>query len=226
MNEEKEKFLIDIDLSIASKDLIELLIEEATDPTIYKQIADANIKRPEILKILIDNPSTPEDTRAHLTKILKPYLKVGNTSSKEHKHGEEREKTLLQKIQKLSVSEKILLALRGGKEVRAILLRDPNKEVALNVLENPKITETEIETIARSRSISDEALRKITKKREWMKNYNIILALVTNPKTPAGIAVGLVSELKTRDLALLEKNKNVSEGVRVTAKRLLRARKG
>ncbi len=59
-----------------------------------------------------------------------------------------------------------------------------------------------------------------------MKNYNIILALVTNPKTPAGIAVGLVSELKTRDLALLEKNKNVSEGVRVTAKRLLRARKG
>lgn len=113
----------------------------------------------------------------------------------------------------------------GGKEVRAILLRDPNKEVSLTVLENPKITETEIENIAKSRSISDEALRKITKKRKWMKNYNIILSLVTNPKTAANIAVNLVSELRTRDLALLEKNKNVPEGVRITAKKLLKARK-
>lgn len=223
MNE--EKILIDIDLSIASKDLIELLIEEATDLTIYKQIIEANAKRPEILRILLDHPSTPEEIRAYIAQVLKSPLET-KVILKTYRNDEEREKTLLQKIQKLSVSEKLLLALRGGKEVRSILLRDPNKEIALNVLENPKITETEIETIARSRSISDEALRKISKKREWMKNYNIILALVTNPKTPAGLAVNLVSELKTKDLVLLEKNKNVSEGVRITAKKLLKARKG
>jgi hypothetical protein len=48
---------------------------------------------------------------------------------------------------------------------------------------------------------------------------------VTNPKTPPGISVVLVNELKTRDLAILEKNKNVIEGVRATAKKILRARK-
>jgi hypothetical protein len=58
-----------------------------------------------------------------------------------------------------------------------------------------------------------------------MKNYNVILGLVTNPKTPPGISVVLVNELKTRDLAILEKNKNVIEGVRATAKKILRARK-
>jgi hypothetical protein len=105
------------------------------------------------------------------------------------------------------------------------LFRDPNKEVVLTVLQNPKITDTEIELISRSRSIPDEALRKITKKREWMKNYGIIMGLVTNPKTPAGVAVTLVSQLKTRDLAILEKDKNVIEGVRMTAKKILRARK-
>lgn len=224
MNE--EKILIDIDLSIASKDLIELLIEEATDPTIYKQIIEANTHRPEILKTLLDNLSTPEEIKVYIAQVLKSLPEAKVTVSKIYKSDEEREKTLLQKIQRLSVSEKLLLALRGGKEVRSILLRDPNKEIALNVLENPKITETEIETIARSRSISDEALRKISKKREWMKNYNIVLALVTNPKTPAGLAVSLVNELKTKDLVLLEKNKNVSEGVRITAKKLLKARKG
>lgn len=59
-----------------------------------------------------------------------------------------------------------------------------------------------------------------------MKNYSIILALVTNPKTPPGIAIPLLSELKTRDLSILEKNRNVSEGVRGIAKKLSRARKG
>jgi hypothetical protein len=48
---------------------------------------------------------------------------------------------------------------------------------------------------------------------------------VTNPKTPAGVAVKLVSELKTRDLSIIEKNRNVSEGVRAMAKKLVRARK-
>jgi hypothetical protein len=96
----------------------------------------------------------------------------------------------------------------------------------MTVLNNPKITETEIEILSKSRSVSDEVLRKITKKREWMKNYAIVSSIVTNPKTPAGIAVKLVSELKTRDLSVIEKNRNVSEGVRAMAKKLVRARKG
>jgi hypothetical protein len=129
-------------------------------------------------------------------------------------------------MQKLSFGEKRLLALRGGKEVRSLLLKDPNKEIAFAVLENPKITETEVEVVAKSRSTPEEVIRKITKKREWMKNYAIVLAIVSNPKTPPGNAVSLVSELKTKDLSVLEKSKNVSEAVRVTAKRLLQARRG
>ena len=59
-----------------------------------------------------------------------------------------------------------------------------------------------------------------------MKNYAIILSLVTNPKTPTPIAVKFVSDLKNRDLSIIEKNKNVAEGVRAMAKKLVRARKG
>ena len=104
-------------------------------------------------------------------------------------------------------------------------MRDSNKEVSLTVLDNPKITETEIELLARSRSVSEEILRIIAKKREWMKSYNVILAMVNNPKAPQGAALRLVSELKTRDLQMLEKNKNVTEGIRSTAKKLLKIRK-
>jgi hypothetical protein len=222
---EENKVLIGLDLSTASPLAIELLIEDAVDPLLYREIADANVNRPEILRLLVENPDIPDEVRQQAAQILNVPVKQKTEIVRVRKSPEERAQTILQRIQKLSVSERIHLALKGGKEIRTILLRDNNKEVSLTVLDNPKLTETEIELIARSRSISDEALRKITKKREWMKTYGVIYALATNPKTPPGIAVQLVNELKTKDLGVLEKNKNVSEGVRATAKKLLRARK-
>jgi hypothetical protein len=222
---EETKVLIGIDLTTTSKEVIELLIEDVIDSSIFKEIADANVNRPEILTLLLDNPDIPDDVRQEVSRSLNLPVKPKSEIVRVKKPPEQRAQTILQRIQKLNVSERIHLALRGGKEIRSILLRDPSKEVVMTVLENPKITDTEIEIIAKSRSISEEVLRKITKKKEWMKNYGVILSLVTNPKTPPGIAVPLVSEIKTRDLAILEKNKNVVEGVRAASKKLLRARK-
>jgi hypothetical protein len=222
---EEDRILIGIDFSSASKEVIELLIEDVSETSIFEEIAKANMNRPEILTLLLENPDIPDEVRQQVAGALQVPVKARSEIVKVKKSPEARTQTILQKIQKLSVSNKIHLALRGGKEIRSILLRDPSKEVVLTVLENPKLTETEIELISKSRSIPDEVLRKITKKREWMKNYNVILGLVTNPKTPPGISVVLVNELKTRDLAILEKNKNVIEGVRATAKKILRARK-
>ncbi len=222
---EEDRILIGIDFSNASKEVIELLIEDASETSIFEEIAKANMNRPEILALLLENPDIPDEVRQQVAGALQVPVKARSEIVKVKKSPEVRTQTILQKIQKLSVSNKIHLALRGGKEIRSILLRDPSKEVVLTVLENPKLTETEIELISKSRSIPDEVLRKITKKRGWMKNYNVILGLVTNPKTPPGISVVLVNELKTRDLAILEKNKNVIEGVRATAKKILRARK-
>ena len=222
---DEEKLLIGIDLSTASEVLIELIIEDAVDLSVYEEIARANTRRPEILSLLLNSPETPDEVRALVSGMLMIPAKPKSEIARAQKTPEVRSQNILQRIQKLTVSEKIQLALRGGKEIRTILLRDPNKEVCLTVLENPKLTDTEVELIARSRSIPDEALRKITKKKEWMKKYNVMLALLTNPKLPTGIALPLVNELKTKDLALLEKNRNVSEGLRGTAKKILRARK-
>jgi len=221
---EENRRLLGIDFSTASPLLVELLIDEASEPAVFEEIAKANMNRPEILGLLMENPDTPNEVRQQIADLLHLPVKPKAEVAVIRKTTEERSQTILQRVQKLSVSERIQLALKGGKEVRTILLRDPNKEVSLNVLENPKLTETEIELVAKSRSMPDEALRKISKKKEWMKNYNVMLALVTNPKTPAGISLPLVSELKTKDLALLGKNKNVSEGIRSTAKKIYRAR--
>lgn len=221
-----EHRLLELDLSSAPKEVIELLIEDAPDSTIYEEIVKANLKRPEILRLILERPDTPQLIRQEIIKVLKVPIeasfKIGMTSRKP----EMQAQNIYQKIQRLSFSEKRLLALRGGREVRSILLKDPNKEISLTVLENPKITETEVELIAKSRSSPDDAIRKIIRKKEWMKNYSIVLAVVSNPKTPPGVGIPLLSGLKTKDLISLEKNKNVSEAIRSYARTLLRGRKG
>lgn len=220
----EEHRLLEIDLSSAPKEVIELLIEDASDSTVFEEIVRANLKRPEILKLILENPDAPEPVRHEIAEALK--VPVKSKIEIVPKKQETKAQNIYQKIQRLSFSEKRLLALRGGREIRSILLKDPNKEISLAVLENPKITETEVELIAKSRSSPDEAIRKITKKREWMKNYSIVLALVSNPKTPPGVGIPLLSGLKTKDLLSIEKNKNVSEAIRSYARTLLKGKKG
>ena len=215
-----------VDLSAAKEQLLELLMDDAMDDSVFEEIAKANMDRPEILQLLLKNPNTPDKVRQQASSGLGVPVKRTSESVKAQKPVEERTQSIFQRLQKLSVPEKILLALRGGKEMRTLLLRESNKDTSLSVLENPRITETEIETIVRSRSTTDEVLRRITRKREWIKKYGIMHALVTNPKTSPGVALPLVKGLRTRDLALLSKDRNVSEGTRSTAKRLLIVRKG
>jgi len=217
---------IGVDLSAASKEMIEALILESGEAAIFEEVLKANAQRHDILRLLAESPYTPENIREEAAKILQIPVEVSALLEETEHAAEQRTQTLLQKVQGLTVAEKRLLAMRGGREARSILIKDTNKQIVMAVLDNPKIKEAEIEMFARSRSIPDEALRAITRTKEWMKNYGVLLAVVSNPKTPAGVAVPLLYGLKTKDLASLEKNRNIPEVIRTTAKKIVQARKG
>jgi hypothetical protein len=218
---------IGVDISTASKEMIETLISESGETAIFEEVLKANTHRHDILRLLAESPYTPENIREEAAKILQIPVEASAFLEEETEQiSEQRTQTLLQKVQGLTVAEKRLLAMRGGREARSILIKDTNKQIVMAVLDNPKIKEAEVEMFARSRSIPDEALRAITRTKEWMKNYGVLLAVVSNPKTPAGVAVPLLYGLKTKDLASLEKNRNIAEVIRTTAKKIVQARKG
>jgi hypothetical protein len=137
---------------------------------------------------------------------------------------QEEFRSLYQRILRMSVPAKIELALKGNKEARGLLIRDSNKVVQMAVLDSPKLTEVEVESIARMRNVPDEVLRKMARNQEWMKKYPILKGLATNPKTPPGIAIALVRRLLDFDLRLLLKDKGVSDVVRREAKKTFEAR--
>ena len=128
--------------------------------------------------------------------------------------------TLTQRLQTMTVPERIKLALRGNREARFLLLRDPNRLIRRFVLQNPRVGDEEIIAIAKNRSADDELLRIIAGSREWTKNYQVKLALVTNPKTPLVLALRFVAALHERDVRALAKSKIVPSTIAAQAKRL------
>jgi hypothetical protein len=130
----------------------------------------------------------------------------------------------LQQIRKMNTAQKIHLALRGSREERTILIKDASRSVQEAVIDSPKITQGEVESIAKMRSVAEEILRVISTTREWVKSYGVTHALSTNPKTPPGIALSMLARLNVRDLKILAGDKNVSEVIRRQAKKYYEAR--
>ena len=127
--------------------------------------------------------------------------------------------SVLQKIGSLSIAQRMALAMKGTREERAILIRDSNKIVAVAVLSSPKLTETEVESIAKMASLSDEILRIIANTRAWIKSYAVVAALVNNPKTPVAISMNLLARLTEKDLRMVSTNRNIPDILRVTARK-------
>jgi hypothetical protein len=121
----------------------------------------------------------------------------------------------------LPITDRIKLAMRGSREQRAVLVRDPNRLVASAVLSSPRLTETEVEAFARMGNVAEEVLRTIGTTRKWVRNYGVVAALVRNPRTPAAISMPMVSRLNERDLKGLSVDRNVPEALRIAARKFV-----
>ena len=159
-----------------------------------------------------------ETRRAIFSKIIGEMQADGEDSSERI--------SMLNRIIKMGVKDRMKLGLKGDREARNILIRDPNKLVSSAVVNNPKITEQEVERIAAMRSISEEILRQIAMNRQWARIYGIQVSLAKNPRTPIANAMSIMNRLQMRELTGLSKDRNVSDAVRKHAVRLLTARSG
>lgn len=135
--------------------------------------------------------------------------------------GNEINLTLTQRIARLRTNQKIILALKGGKEERTLLIREANRLIQVNVIRNGRITEGEVAYIAQMRTVNEEVLRIISNTREWMKKYTITKNLVMNPRTPLPIAMTHFKRLLESDMKLIMKDRNVPELLRREAKRII-----
>lgn len=140
---------------------------------------------------------------------------TGAEASAETEEGAEKH------VSMLGVMEKMKLAMRGTREQRAVLIRDPNRIVAAAVLSSPKLTETEVESFARMANVAEDVLRVIGSNRNWTKNYAVVAGLVRNPKTPLAVSLNFLHRINDRDIKMLAIDRNVPEPLRIAARKRL-----
>ena len=213
-------------------DQLELLLFllDDRDPgvaTLAKDTLDA-IPRPVLEAFLARPETTPELREVFAARGVEPGpvpapddapppVPVTDAEPEPRSETESRPQVLAS----LPVIDRIKLALRGTREQRTVLVRDPNKVVSVAVLGSPKLKVTEVEAYARMTSVQEEVLRVIGTSRHWVKHYPIVAALVCNAKTPIAIAMQLVTRLNERDLKLVARDRNVSDGVRAAARKFV-----
>lgn len=159
-----------------------------------------------------------EQREANADRVISETLREGDAAPERI--------ALIRRIMLMTVKDRIKLGLKGDREARAILIRDPNRIVATAVINNPRITEHEVESIAAMRTVAEEALRLISMNRAWARSYTIIHNLVRNPRTPIATAIGIMPRIRSKDLQHLSQNRNVPEAVRRQAYRLTQMRTG
>ncbi len=132
--------------------------------------------------------------------------------------------SLYNKILNMGVSEKIQLASRGNKEARNLLIKDANRTVVQAVMGSPKLTDDEVVNFAGNKNLSKEVPRIISEKKEYLKIYQVKVALVNNPKTPVPTALRLLTLLRDNDLKNVAKSKSIPSVIAATARKNLNKR--
>jgi hypothetical protein len=199
----------------------EMSVEDAWLIAQHIEVSDTDIDDTWLARELIEEImiESAEQTAANAQAVINAErLDLGEVSSERI--------SLIRRIMFMTVKDRVKFALKGDREARGILVRDSNRIVATAVIHNPRITDKEIENVASMRTVSEEVLRLIGMNRAWARSYPIIHNLARNPRTPLATAVHILPRIQAKDLKALSENRNISEGVRRQAYRLVQVRKG
>ncbi len=164
-----------------------------------------------------------EETAEQREMIAKKIL--GELHSEDDEISGERV-SMINRILRMGMKDRVKLAAKGDREARNILIRDPNRIVAQAVIQNAKITDQEVEKIAAMRSVPEDVLRQIANNKTWSRSYSITHNLARNPRTPMANVISILMRLQLKDLQSMTKNRNISDAVRKQALRLVNTRRG
>jgi len=196
-----------------------------SDATIARIAARASASVLELIKADEKRVANSEHIRAAIARNEQSGAKETSPEKAEKEEIAERERRgcLKQQLSELSFADKLFIAEKGTSSQRMVLVRNPDRRIAVAVLNSTRTTDGEVETIAHMKSVNPEVLAEITERSEWSNQYPIAKALVFNPKTPATGAANLVRKLREIDLRAVWRNRDLHEIVRIAAQKRLRS---
>lgn len=195
------------------------------------------ILAPDLLEALLNKPDVGATVKEKLNNLKQridndPQLQIRAgfkpeelDSEKASKLLEETEETddsgnIYAMIIKMTAAEKAMLALKANRQTRMLLIKDPNKLVSTSVMRSPRLTDNDVETISRTREVSEDVLRIIAINKRWMRKYIIMKNLALNPRTPHTLALAFLNRLNNNDVKNSARDHNLPAVIRQAAMKL------
>ncbi|MGH9639206.1 MAG: hypothetical protein ACRD3Y_04040, partial [Bryobacteraceae bacterium] len=110
------------------------------------------------------------------------------------------EEIILTRVPHLPVGEKLTLARRGPARVAGALLAEGHAQSIKLALDNAFLTESQVLKALAKSGVPERAVAAIAQHRKWSQMYNVRVALVRNPSTPAPHVITILADLTLRDL--------------------------
>ncbi|MCG8422741.1 MAG: hypothetical protein MJE77_32910 [Proteobacteria bacterium] len=162
-----------------------------------------------------------QDSKAPAEKSDELFARATRDAEEQPSSPESDSKT---PISQMTVPQKIRLATLGSLTARSVLIRDPNRVVALTAIKAPGVSDIEAGKYAGNHSLTDDVIKYIASRRDWTKSYGVKLSLVQNPKTPIPAAIRLMPHIREKDLRSIARSKGIPSAVVAQARKLLMQR--
>ena len=181
-----------------------------------------------IRRLLVRHPHTPLVLARRFLPFLfwKDLLELSLAPSAHPALQRQAERILRGKLAEISTGERITLARRAGRPLIPRLAESVAPPVLQALLDNPRLTESDVRRIAERRATPAATLGYLAGHHRWSTARGVRLALVENPATPRHAALALVTKLDRRDLQRTADNDNVPRFVRIGANRHLQRTSG
>ncbi len=170
------------------------------------------------------------DDRLHpgfrVSDILNPEFDADELFSKDMMKDSQKEldpeikAPLFQRIGRMSMVDRMLLALHGNGEARQFLVKSPNKMIQECVMRNPRITIREVLALAKEKSTPQNVVDIICRNREWTRYYEVINQLCWNPKTASQYVLRFLPRLNLKDIRRLAGSKMIAQFTAIQARNL------
>ena len=115
------------------------------------------------------------------------------------------EEVILTRVPHLPIGEKLTLARRGPSRVAGAILAEGHPHATKLVLDNPFLTESQILKALARPGVPERVVAAVARHSKWSRQYNIGVALVRNPHTPAELVRAFLPHLTFRDLKDISK---------------------
>lgn len=151
---------------------------------------------------LVKHPKTPR--RASLTLLRQLYLfdlvKVALALSTPAEVKRVAEEVMVQRVPQIPIGQKLTLARRGPARVAGAILAEGHAQAMKLALANAFLTESQVLKVVAGAAVPERVIAAIAQDAKWSVQYNVRVALIRNPHTPAPMVLAFLPDLTMRDL--------------------------